>query len=905
MSSSISPPSKRQSDQENEYKKRRNRKALSCIQCKARKIKCDRGEPQCQSCIIRGIQGQCRYGSLPEERKIVLKEESNSQKSFSSRKNGKSAHRRHKSRSDSSTGQNGFPDVDQIVDAVLKRLKRRRTSTSSNSSSSDSEEEQESVSQEGRIGKYSDTTSAPTSSSSVHKQEGKKDLKELLNYNVKIAPNSVARRIHFSAFGGFRAPNIFFPYVLDPNTLVDTSDLLLSLRQLPNRRAIEYLVEVYVQELEPARCLFNVPILRKQLKEFFQDFDLLQVQGNRLALQQDIDSQNLRLRTSIVSKQDEGWNDLRSLPRQGFLAILFRLMETGGRLIPVEEQIRLGILPIGAVEEHAIPWYERMNAASQLHSQASKSDEIPTLWTLQLLKLNDFGTMAMIKSSVEKHAKIAGPAHLQQSNVVAMQTCIILGLNRLGSGYEDATRPIIDSKKLQEEDASLLFSESVVAQTNSLPNKQQLLTSSMKFGSSIAVFEEGNLVYRELGRKLWSNVVSMDALFSGHMNQHHYINDSIDRTAPPLPLTDEDLFSPHVSLIASKCKPDGARQNENVFTAFAVSFSKILRQMVEWENERGAPLPYNDTLILDQRFFDLLGGLPPFLTLDAPISQKPQEEERRLMIQRGLLNDQSYFRLIHIHRAYLGKGFKDAQYRRSLLSCLTAAHGVLEARRILDRAGCVFVRAIFLESHLIHASLVFQLALLHELDRAQENKQSSNSLNAKQTKETETVYGLIDIDETVAILEECLDLLNPSSDLPSLREYVPGLKSFLQGAKERIRRQKDTRQNQYDPSDAATILASMPTTSVSHTDRSSSSTTDFTQDSYHQQANWPSSSVNGTYQVIDAATNGDLDDRLPSLNVYDPSIWSLDTLFPNYMDGGIDLIAALESELMFTGSGAK
>lgn len=888
------PISRNHSGHDEENKKRRNRKALSCIQCKTRKIKCDRGEPQCQSCVIRGIRGECRYGSLPEERKNTL--DNNIQKNSS-----KSVHRQ-KRRSASSTERNGSPNVDHIVNAVLKRLKRRRSSLTSQSSSSNSEEDEENEEREVSIRKGSDTTTALTSSNSVKK--GSKDLLEMLYYNAKIAPNAVARRVHFSAFGGFRAPNAFFPYIIDPNTLVDSSDLLASLKRLPSRIVVERLVDVYIQDLEPARCLFNTPILKQQIKEFWQDFDLLLFQGNRLSPPSEND---LQLRTTIVSKDEKGWNNLRCLPRQGFIAVLFRLMEAGGRLMPLEEKVRIGMLPIGADEEIVSQWYEKMSAASALHAEASRSDEIPTLWTLQLLKLNDFGTMAMIKSSMEKHAKISSPTHLQQSNVVAMQISIALGLNRLGSGYDDAVEPVLSLQRPPESDVTTMFSEKVVAQSTSLPNKQQLLTSSMKFGSSIAIFEEGNLPYRELGRKIWCNVVSLDALFSGHINQHHYINDSIDRSSPPLPLTDEDLFSPHLSLLASQCRPESRRINENVYTAYGVAFSKILRQMVEWENKRGAPLPYSDTLILDQRFFDLLENLPPFLALNAPISQNPDDAERRVMIQRGLLNDQSHFRLIHIHRAYLGKGFKDEKYRRSLLSCLTAAYGVLESRRVLDKAGCVFVRAIFLESHLIHASLVFQLVLLHELDRAQEDKQSSGR-KGKRTNGSGTGYGLIDVDQTIGILEECLDLLNPSSDLPSLREYVPGLKSFLKGAKERIRRQRG---DQHDTSDAATILASMPTSSVPNIVRQMPSAdqpySNQSQPTYQQQQqqSWPSTSINGSGQVIDPAINGDFDDQIPSLNVYDPSIWSLDTLFPNYMDGGIDLIAALENELMFTGSGSK
>lgn len=890
------PNSRRPSSHDEENKKKRNRKALSCIQCKTRKIKCDRGEPQCQSCIIRGIRGECKYGSLKEEREITLDDSRNS---HSSRKNSKSTHR-HKRRSASSPDRNGSPDVDHIVNAVLKRLKRRKSSITSQSSSSSEEDESEERGTNTR--KSSETTIALTSSSPAKKYS--RDVMEMLYYTVKNPPNTVARKVHLTAFGGYRPPDLFFPVTIERNTLIDTSDLLASLKRLPTRETVEALVDSYLQELEPARGLFSVPILRQQIKDFWQDFDLLMIQGHRLP-PFDGHIEELRLRTGAVSEDDKSWNDLRCLPRQGFVAVLFRLIEAGGRLMSLEEKIRIGILPIGADEENACQWYGKMSIASALHSEASKSAELPTLWTLQLLKLNDFASTAMIKSISEKHPNIFGPAHLQQSNVGAMQICVTLGLNRLGSGYDEAAEPTTSLQRVPETDVTTAFAEHIVAQSNSLPNKQQLLTSSMKFGSSITVFEQGNFPYRELGRKIWTNVVGWDALFSGHINQHNYINDSIDRSSPPLPLTDEDHFSPQLSRLASECRPDGARINENVYSAYSTAFSKVRRQMVEWENEKGAPLPYDDTLKLDQRFFDLFESLPPFLSLNAPISQNPNAEERRVMLQRGLLNDQAHFRLIHIHRSFLGKGFNDEKYQRSLLSCLTAAYGVLESRRVLEKASCAFVRAVYLESHLIHASLVFQLVLLHELDRVQEDKQQFGR-TFKRSNNTGVGYGLIDIDKTVEILEECLNLLNPSSELPSLKEYVPGLKSFLKGAKERIRRQRG---EQHDTSDAANILASMPTSSVSNIERQRSSAgntfSDQLQSTQQQQQGWSSTSINGVGQVIDPATNGGYDDQMPSVNVYDPSIWSLDALFPNYMDGDIDLIAALESELMFTGSGSK
>ncbi|WFD04078.1 hypothetical protein MOBT1_002777 [Malassezia obtusa] len=54
-------------------KVRRMRKHVSCTECRARKIKCDRNVPNCSSCVQRGIRHHCRWG---DERDALLPQES-------------------------------------------------------------------------------------------------------------------------------------------------------------------------------------------------------------------------------------------------------------------------------------------------------------------------------------------------------------------------------------------------------------------------------------------------------------------------------------------------------------------------------------------------------------------------------------------------------------------------------------------------------------------------------------------------------------------------------------------------------------------------------------------------------------------------------------------------------------
>lgn len=42
-------------------KRKRNRQALNCNMCRARKVQCDRRRPACTACIKRGTAGECKW----------------------------------------------------------------------------------------------------------------------------------------------------------------------------------------------------------------------------------------------------------------------------------------------------------------------------------------------------------------------------------------------------------------------------------------------------------------------------------------------------------------------------------------------------------------------------------------------------------------------------------------------------------------------------------------------------------------------------------------------------------------------------------------------------------------------------------------------------------------------------
>lgn len=59
----------------NSKKRKRNRQALNCNMCRARKVQCDRRRPACTACVKRGTAGDCKWedkGSEPPTQAFAL-----------------------------------------------------------------------------------------------------------------------------------------------------------------------------------------------------------------------------------------------------------------------------------------------------------------------------------------------------------------------------------------------------------------------------------------------------------------------------------------------------------------------------------------------------------------------------------------------------------------------------------------------------------------------------------------------------------------------------------------------------------------------------------------------------------------------------------------------------------------
>lgn len=1003
----------------NKVKQRRNRKALSCTQCQLRKIKCDRNVPRCNSCVIRGIADRCRWGderdediALNDSREQVEYEYDDQQSSddhtrIVNQSNGKRTDKRkHKKNHRRQTDD----DVGLIVETVLKKLKRkRRESLTVSESDINSASEVDSEYEDKRSKSMSIRRSRTRKSGSLSPRDDRTpsmralgDLRELLHYDLHPPPNGIARKLKMTAFGGFmEGLNPFFPPPFEQETRVDVKILAVSLTQLPSREITERLINMYMEEMEPIRGIFNRSLWNKQMTEFWNDLDGLGLRTGEFPFQPI--SCLLHKPTSefyVLSNSKEKDFAICSVPNQSMIALVFTLVEQSARFCKLEELISMGCVPVGTTEEEVAKGCKYLADAAKFHSNLSEYLPLPTLWSIQYLMLNDFisSTMVNPSRSVFQNSQ-TGIAYFGQRANTAIYIAVNLGLNRLGSGYDDAYKMISEKKSRETMDKEQVESDTedhVVLSANAdiSQSDKQVINTTMRFGSWMTEFED-NIAHRELGRKIWTNLVTMDCFISNHLNQYHVIHRGIDHTAPPAPVDDQDLLSPHAADLILQSNPSSSIPKQNTVVSFSLAFARLSRVKVELENEKGAPLPYTDILDLDDQFHALFDRLPGYLQIPA-LSEDGRDavsamrlrakqmsdarpgstasEERFYTLQRSVLNDQAYFRLLHAHRSYLGKGIKDPRFRRSTLACLEAAYGIYEARIDLERANSLLQMATFLQSHLVHSALTFQLVLLHEMERWKIAKEE----HSKKLNKTEFVYehDLADIDDTLEKLNICLGYLrNRAKTIKKLQEFMPGLETFLKGAnvrraaqlremrmgedQKRTTNRKNVKRSSRDDNDAKAAEDGGRQPYVQNTipqsprdqwfkslvpspgkfssgwtgtldqyrgdnrplPSSGSESSNNNQSLFSTSNPWPTplyisrdntsvdrstlppsrnqTSISSGSTMIDASPS---DGTTPSMDMYDPSLWSLETLFPNYYDAGFDLMAALEQELMNGGT---
>lgn len=331
--------------------------------------------------------------------------------------------------------------------------------------------------------------------------------------------------------------------------------------------------------------------------------------------------------------------------------------------------------------------------------------ERPTLWSLQAILLLERKYLY----------ELAAPV-CAIWNSTAARIAQTMGLNRLGSAVDDVWRnAAVDGAGKADGNAPLRPSGT----TGTRASRAMVL----------AEFAEGNILQRELARKLWYAILGFDWYLSAHVDYCHSIPDVLNRTAPPADLDDSavvDLGARCDTLdpLSVEAMLQGAGTSHNLYPRVNVTIARCVRDMASMRFEHmftsgSSEFGDADVLAFDHRLRSILRDLPDVFRLDGQTESRRDvksilSERPYLALQRMCVQEQVYFRLMLLHRPYLDASCEYGLFRKSVAICTEAARIILATCQELERTGNPNQRLWNVRAHLIHAAIVLYTILTNE-----------------------------------------------------------------------------------------------------------------------------------------------------------------------------------------------
>lgn len=449
---------------------------------------------------------------------------------------------------------------------------------------------------------------------------------------------------------------------------------------------MDEIVLFYLRELEPLFCCMNSVIFQDEYATLKTNIALSRW-NKKTSEHDDIPNFIVGSLTGQVHQPSGSlplskfWADPKSY---GLLALLFAVVNVVLNTMRKDEVLSRHILPHCDNEERFGQISEQLYSSSILFLHESKYQLTPTLWTLQ--------TIIILKR------KPLDSLHVTLGliwNATATRLGQLMGLNRLGSAIEDI-------KHLKNDKPSPYIEADPV--------------SRMPW---LSVFAEDDLPKRELGRKVWSTLLTFDWFASGHVDFAYLVPDDINCTSTPAALLDEEVV--RLETIPEAVLADLNRPSPSAFVRISLELSYIVRQtsvILTKKISRHEPLhvAYEDVALIDYQLCALVEKLPNYLRFDglSELSDEVQAIHAQhpfLSLQRLFLQEQIHFRMLRLHSPYLPSALRDTARRRSLKACIEGARVTVAVWEELQRAENPNQHMHYMKWHLLYAAFVLNRVL--------------------------------------------------------------------------------------------------------------------------------------------------------------------------------------------------
>ncbi|PKI82560.1 hypothetical protein MVES_003360 [Malassezia vespertilionis] len=437
-------------------------------------------------------------------------------------------------------------------------------------------------------------------------------------------------------------PTILLAELVETDMFRWRKEMQTHLDKLPGWEATLDMVSFYMSNMEPIICCMNSAIFNRQLHDLWVQLTWVYGSAKPKSIAESIAGS---LGAAPVPREVQEmlfWTDARNY---GLLALLFIIINT-------VEQVKRSD---AAFQQDSLD--ETTAKPCIYFLQHSNYLEEPTLWTLQ--------TCVLLQHYYFRSSRIALGAAW---SATAVHLAKLMGLNRLGSAVKDIMH---------------------------LQMKQETAEDHMLIGMPWArAFAPGDPPQRELGRKIWSTLVTMDWYKSLHVNFNHMVSDNMNYTDLPLALEDDELE--RMASMSLETLQNRDRVSPNLYVQHQFRIARVVRDISEISLQRlsqglSVKLPYEHLLEIDSRLHRILQSLPDVLRFDG-VTENTQHirqihaSHSYLPLQRLFMQASVHSRLLRMHMHFLTDGLEDTQYRYSANTCIASACIVIAVWEELQRA---------------------------------------------------------------------------------------------------------------------------------------------------------------------------------------------------------------------------
>ena len=301
---------------------------------------------------------------------------------------------------------------------------------------------------------------------------------------------------------------------------------------------------------------------------------------------------------------------------------------------------------------------------------------------------------------------------IQCANSAAIRAAASLGLHRLGSAVEDAIEWRKPTHGQDAHTTELRLAEEA-EQTGTLPAWAKPDWHSR----AIPEFEPGNHAMRELGRKVWFALVTLEWRTAPKFDQFYSTPAHLFTTKLPANLRDEELCE--LPLYSPLPPIDPNRPTDRAYIEIALLLADASRRIVDHMVDGGVATgvaTYEMVMQADAELRSILGMFPAYYSFEVPGDQgtylRTVMQQRPITsVQRVLAHKAVWHTLLRLHRQYMARGYTNLTYAHSTETCIEASLFIVAVMEELERAKSRARKFWMNDIQLFHACIVLQIDL--------------------------------------------------------------------------------------------------------------------------------------------------------------------------------------------------